>query len=710
MITLAPLPSWKAVLTALLARPQDPGQLAAPWVRSKDERAGWLSRSAWSLVLLAHWRSQHKGNGPVSVWIPDYFCGDSLALLRKINVRLHFYPVTEKLLPDYPRLREHAKTAAPDIVLLVHYFGMPAPASEAREFCKREGAWLVEDAAHVLLPMAGVGTEGDFIIYSPHKSLALPDGALLLARPAGPSKLGHEFIERLGSPGDWQCEAARLLPGAGAGRRLQLWTVKRCLQKLGIGRGTSGGQFDDMPGEPAFPPAAMSRFAQSLLGQHVHRLPDVALARKRNLLLLDHLLLHPGAREDLVPAARPGMTAAVPYQAGYRSAQARSWFARLRDNGLPATTWPDLPAEVRASPKEHSVAVQLRETTFFLPSHQSLSGRALLAAFPAVARHEALASAQATVQVQDFKGDRQAWQGLMQQAGFSNLLQSWSYGVCKERTGAWQVRRLLLLEQGRVVGFAQVLQRCLGKLLCVSRLNRGPVFLPGAGPATRLAALQSISRELGRWQRGRVLSWAPECRVEGASLAQLLQTRFLQLSIRGWSSSVIDLQQDEGQLRSGLAGSWRNMLNVAQRNALKVEQLDTDDRAFEALLSNCGAMMQARRIPFPADLYRELRKELDGEGCPGLLLALSNGEELIAAIYVVAHGNTATYLLGWSGDEGRKLHAHHLLLWENMVQLKARGLRYFDLGGIDERTSGIAAFKLGLGGERYQLAGEGWCC
>jgi hypothetical protein len=706
MITLAPLPSWKSVLTSLFARVHDVETLLAPWTRDRGERAGCLSRTAWSLVLLAHWRRRQKDDGPISVWVPDYFCDSSLSLLRQLNVRLHFYPVTDKLLPDFPRLREHAKLAPPDLLLLVHYFGMPAAAAEAREFCKLEGAWLIEDAAHVLLLTPDIGEEGDFVLYSPHKLLALPDGAILVARPNGACRLGKDFVQGLGPTQQWSEQAARLLPAACGPRRLWLWTVKRCLQKLGVSRGTALGQFDDSPGETFFPPPAMSAFAQSLLRQQASRLVDVALARKRNQLLLDHLLTHTDFNEHMETMARPSKGEAVPYQASYRSAGARTKFARLRALGLPATTWPDLPAEVRADPVKHVVAMQLRESCVFLPLHQSIRGRDLSRALAVYIRVETRVS----VQIQDWQGDRQAWQDLMHQAGFSNLLQSWSYGLCKSRTGAWQVKRLLLLRQGRVIGFAQVLQRQFGRLACVSRLNRGPIFLPGADASTRAAALDEIGKQLGNWMRGRVLSWAPECRVEGEPLSQLMRTSFRQCSIPGWSSSVLDLRRDEGQLRSGLAGKWRNMLNVAHRHALQAEQLD-DDRIFESLLSNCAQMMQMRGVPFPLSLYRELRKDLSTEGTPGLLLALRNEEQLLAATFVVLHGNTATYLLGWSSDEGRKLHAHHMLLWENVLRLKACNIRYFDLGGIDqERTSGIAAFKLGLGGERYQLAGEGWCC
>jgi lipid II:glycine glycyltransferase (peptidoglycan interpeptide bridge formation enzyme) len=105
-----------------------------------------------------------------------------------------------------------------------------------------------------------------------------------------------------------------------------------------------------------------------------------------------------------------------------------------------------------------------------------------------------------------------------------------------------------------------------------------------------------------------------------------------------------------------------------------------------------------------------LKNELISNSTPGLLLAIRQGSELVAATFVVIHGDTATYLLGWSGDIGRKISAHYLLLWENLIRLKKQNIHYFDLGGIDEeKTPSIAAFKLGIGGERYQLVGEGWC-
>ena len=119
-------------------------------------------------------------------------------------------------------------------------------------------------------------------------------------------------------------------------------------------------------------------------------------------------------------------------------------------------------------------------------------------------------------------------------------------------------------------------------------------------------------------------------------------------------------------------------------------------------------MMKKRNESIPVKLYHCLQLELESEQPIQILKAFSN-DELLAGICVVSHGTAATYLLGWNGEEGRRLKANHFLLWNAMMLLKKQGFRWFDLGGIDEdSTPGISDFKLGVNGERYALVGEGW--
>jgi dTDP-4-amino-4,6-dideoxygalactose transaminase len=60
---------------------------------------------------------------------------------------------------------------------------------ELSDLSKEYGAWFVEDCAHCLKAVSGVGEFGDFVLYSPHKLLAIPDGGLLVVRKEGAGRV-----------------------------------------------------------------------------------------------------------------------------------------------------------------------------------------------------------------------------------------------------------------------------------------------------------------------------------------------------------------------------------------------------------------------------------------------------------------------------------------------------------------------------------------
>lgn len=89
-----------------------------------------------------------------------------------------------------------------------------------------------------------------------------------------------------------------------------------------------------------------------------------------------------------------------------------------------------------------------------------------------------------------------------------------------------------------------------------------------------------------------------------------------------------------------------------------------------------------------------------------LTLRADMGRDRIAAMMFLIHGEAAIYHVGWTTDKGRDLHAHNLLLWKAIEELKSRGIRKLDLGGVNTiRSAGIARFKMSTGGEVITLSG-----
>lgn len=292
---------------------------------------------------------------------------------------------------------------------------------------------------------------------------------------------------------------------------------------------------------------------------------------------------------------------------------------------------------------------------------------------------------------------RRSWDAHLASAGRSGLQQGWAYGEALA-AGGTAVHRLLARDgRGRPVALAQIAERRLLRCRRVLFLLRGPAWVE---PSTREAAepglLRAISARFGR----PTLVWTPEL---VGPLARLHNRRPF---VTGYSTGWIDLASDEAVLRSRLRGKWRNQLRRAERaDGLRVAEVGGGEtlawllRGNEAHRRRVG--YQGLRPPFLAALAAAAVRGRDL-----LALVASEGSTPVAGVLLVRHGASATYEVGHATERGRELAATNLLLWRAMLDLKRRGARWLDLGGLNtDRAPGIARFKLGLGAEVVTLAG-----
>ncbi|MDI1270367.1 MAG: GNAT family N-acetyltransferase [Polaromonas sp.] len=719
MMTQAPLPAWSKLFGAMMRRPLPDAALAAPWHRD-GESAGWLSRSAWSLALIALWRKSRTSSTQPTAWLPDFFCNSSLHALRLTGFKLVFYPLTPQMEPDMVACRKLAGINPPDMFLLVHYFGRPVHPAPASDFCRHYGAWLIEDAAHVLRPLDGVGSGGDFVIYSPHKHLSVPDGAVLVVRPNGPGVLGQAIVTSFGPPLTWAGQLRDLQQQMGPAVKSSqvhawFWLTKRVLQKLGF-RGLRGmtTPFAESPDSSEAAAQAVvapspSGLGRRLLGGLIGDLGRVARHRQRHQLLWDALLVDDNASVGDLPmlAERSESRAWTPYLGAYQAdsiRRAEAMYDRWQGQGLPVTTWPDLPPEVMLDREQHANAWHLRHTRVYLPVHQSLVVREMV-------RHRGPSGPPpgGQSQLRLVWGDASPgqWSEWMVQSGRSSLLQSWAYGEAKLADSGWRVKRGVFYRGGEIIAFVQLLQKSVAGILRVSRINRGPLFLKPPGLAEVTAVWTELA-SLGNVFRGKVLAAAPELDLSGPHLDLMAGLGFRQFSPVAWESVWIDLRMELSELRKKLDGKWRTALISAEKHGLRLES-GSDDYLFEWMMERYRELMLEKGFTgAPVALLLALRAHLPAES-QLLILRAMHGEEAVGGICLVRHGAAATYLLGWNGPAGRRLKANQYLLWNATVSLKQLGLEWFDLGGINEDdTPGIAAFKLGLKGKPYESVGEYW--
>ena len=359
MITAAPLPAWGDFLALLGSSVPADARLVAPWVTGGIPGTGRgypLSRSAWSLAALVGMRTI-EGEAHPRLWLPDFFCNASSGPAGAAGADIVFYPVTAALTPDWTACKALSAQMPPTLFVLVHYFGAANDIAGARAFCAATGAALVEDAAHVLKPAAGIGSAGDFVLYSPHKLVGVPDGAILIARkPSGALDRALAALPAEAPP-PWTWAAKRALQLA---IPEGIWKVLRPIPDIPFDRDTLP---DDPPGWSAMSDAAR----RMLLAIIDSRLDGEATNRRAAEIVLRKTF-------DEIPGWSPWPgkwdQGEAPYRGVFvcdRAAVAAERFARLRRAGCLVESWPDLAPEVTTDPETHRAAVELRRRLLAFP-------------------------------------------------------------------------------------------------------------------------------------------------------------------------------------------------------------------------------------------------------------------------------------------------------------------------------------------------------
>ena len=128
------------------------------------------------------------GVGPGDeVLLPAYLCESVVSPVEAVGGAPVCYPVGRDLGFD-PAAIESLVGLRTRAVVVIHYLGFPGPVGLLQELCARRGIALVEDCAHALFSRLGdrpLGSFGDAAIFSPWKSLPLPDGGALVVNSPG---------------------------------------------------------------------------------------------------------------------------------------------------------------------------------------------------------------------------------------------------------------------------------------------------------------------------------------------------------------------------------------------------------------------------------------------------------------------------------------------------------------------------------------------
>lgn len=280
------------------------------------------------------------------------------------------------------------------------------------------------------------------------------------------------------------------------------------------------------------------------------------------------------------------------------------------------------------------------------------------------------------------------------------LQQDWAYGSTMRLLGV-PVLRACVEQDGALIALAQFIVRRFGPVASVSLCSRGPLWLAELDASDKARAHRALRASLPlRGLRFSLLT-PEETPHEAHGLKPWRRV------MTGYATVLINLEPEVETLRTNLDGKWRNRLVSAEASELTVHRIGTNPGQYRWLLDQEGEQRQSKGLAgLPLNFYEPYIGSRQQPAQCVLSLRADLGRERVAAMMFLIHGQAASYQVGWSSEKGRELNAHNLLLWRAMLELRARGVRRLDLGGVNTvRSAGLARFKIGTGGQVLQLAG-----
>lgn len=295
-------------------------------------------------------------------------------------------------------------------------------------------------------------------------------------------------------------------------------------------------------------------------------------------------------------------------------------------------------------------------------------------------------------------------QAMLEASSRPVLPQSPAYAAALVSAGHAEIEFGLIRFQGRPVGYVFVEKRPMFRWMSSYRIYRGPVWLDADLPGTVQEEFLRLIRQRYRLRHGRPLTFHPELPDTPGNRRHVETSGFRRIA-HGYQTIWFDLAPPVEELRARLNAKWRNRLGQGERYGLQLQD-DAEGEHLDWLIAHHEDHMAAKNYRGPSrSLLQGMMEHGRQHGMVRILRALHD-DEPVAGILLTQHGNSATYFVGWNGEEGRRLRAHHVLLWQAIRLLKAEDVRWFDLGGVNDADAvRVARFKSGLSGTRITLVG-----
>ena len=167
---------------------------------------------------------------------------------------------------------------------------------------------------------------------------------------------------------------------------------------------------------------------------------------------------------------------------------------------------------------------------------------------------------------------------------------------------------------------------------------------------------------------------------------------------------IVDLRPEEDAMLASFKPKTRYNMRLAERRGVTVAPVPLDDASIDTMYALMAATRDRAGFTLRSKAYFSQYWRLHAAAGQGQLFFASLDGEVLAGVFATYIGKKAWYKDGGSTKEHAAVMAPHLLQWEVMRWLRARGVEAYDLVAVppasaltpDHPLYGLYRFKSGF--------------
>jgi hypothetical protein len=646
-----------------------------------------LPKSSWSISLIAELKKKEVNNRKINIFFPDYYCSYAISLIDKNIANIIFYPINSE---DKIDINYFNQLNTPiDVLVSVNYFGEKKTTAILFDYCREKKIWLIEDSTHVILPKTKK-IFGDFIIYSQHKHLPAPLGAILVFNDNGPNNLVGK-LSYLEDQHNWNKLvdelAIKFLNLKKSYFILIRWILKNIIRNFFKTKNHIK-SFSENDVENLVVSPRLDKISKKVLLNSSYYIYKTIVIRNKSFFIWKNffktkniLNINSIVKDDFFPNS---------FSIFGKYKNILKIYNILKKNNMPVSTWPDLDPVV--AKKTVLQSAHLRRSRIFLPIHSLENIIYLKKRFDL--KSENLNQQNIKIVFADFSAKE--WNKQLEFYDNVNFLQSWEHGYSKSFSLFFLKRKFIkIFYKNELIAVSQIFE--IFFIIKFYFLNRGPIFKKNLSKDISSSVIVNLASKIP-FKKFSLLLLSPNLNSNEV-FSHKLKTNFFFFKNVGWSSSIINLSESVDEIKSKMKHHWRNLINK-NNYLLNIDMFNSH---------NIEDFNYIKLKYYQNNNYSKLSKKyldcLYNLDSLKVFVCKKNGI-IESGIFVSVAADTATYLISYSSNISRDNNLNYYLIWFVINFLKIKNIKYFDTGGIDfVNNYNVAKFKKSMGGKPYEIHG-----